>query len=226
MSRAQPSLSRLLQNPLVPVLEDGVPVSRETVSVNQPLRYKGLTAYQTDWALAAVRVAALPVRDAADGAVADGASDPAPAVKAGGVRGQGGPEAPGAPLPVQLSLPMAQLAGDSPESKLFGTFLPLSTLGMPAGDGAPGSSPRGISLLARDLQTVVLYDGKGAFVGVRRPGSNLPITVDGVELRIGAITPSSGMQLKIDPGVPLVYAGFLGEGEQCGRAGHSTTCFC
>ncbi|KAL6774186.1 CCS1 [Auxenochlorella protothecoides x Auxenochlorella symbiontica] len=194
----------------ITVLEEGVPVARQTVSVNQPLRYKGLTAYQTDWALAAVRVSALPLSDAALGPQTGTALSRTPPDEAGVSEGQGKP-VPNTPRqPVQLSLPMAQLAGESPESKLFGTFLPLSTLGLPAEDGAPGSNPRGISLLARDLQTVVLYDGKGAFVGVRRPGSNLPITVEGVELRIGAITPSSGMQLKIDPGVPLVYAGFLG----------------
>ena len=42
---------------------------------------------------------------------------------------------------------------------------------------ADGSKPRGASLFARDFQTVVIYDSQGKFVGVRRPGSGLPIEV-------------------------------------------------
>ena len=46
-------------------------------------------------------------------------------------------------------------------------------------EGAPsdGSKPRGASIFARDFQTVVIYDTQGKFVGVRRPGSGLPIQV-------------------------------------------------
>ncbi len=40
-----------------------------------------------------------------------------------------------------------------------------------------GSKPRGASVFARDFQTVVIYDSQGKFVGVRRPGSGLPIQV-------------------------------------------------
>lgn len=42
---------------------------------------------------------------------------------------------------------------------------------------ADGTKPKGVSLFARDFQTVVIYDSKGDFVGVRRPGSGLPIEV-------------------------------------------------
>lgn len=42
---------------------------------------------------------------------------------------------------------------------------------------ADGSKPRGATVFARDFQTVVIYDGQGKFVGVRRPGSALPIQV-------------------------------------------------
>ncbi len=42
---------------------------------------------------------------------------------------------------------------------------------------ADGSKPRGASIFARDFQTVVIYDAQGKFVGVRRPGSGLPIQV-------------------------------------------------
>ena len=39
-----------------------------------------------------------------------------------------------------------------------------------------------LSVLARDPQSVVFYDSKGQFVGVRRPGSGNPIEVEGIRL--------------------------------------------
>lgn len=62
-------------------------------------------------------------------------------------------------------------------------------------------------VLARDFQTVVLYDSKGEFVGVRRPGSGAAIDVDGMKILINSITGSTGLEFKSDPGVPVVYAG-------------------
>ncbi|CAN1255503.1 Cytochrome c biogenesis protein CCS1, chloroplastic [Linum perenne] len=64
------------------------------------------------------------------------------------------------------------------------------------------------SMLARDLQSIVLYDQEGKFVGVRRPNSKLPIEVDGVKIVVEDAIGSSGLELKTDPGVPVVYAGF------------------
>ena len=48
---------------------------------------------------------------------------------------------------------------------------------------------------------------QGQFVGVRRPGSGKPIQVGDFSLLIDELHGSSGLQLKMDPGVPLVYAG-------------------
>ncbi|KAF2290013.1 hypothetical protein GH714_040162 [Hevea brasiliensis] len=64
------------------------------------------------------------------------------------------------------------------------------------------------SMLARDLQSIVLYDQEGKFVGVRRPNSKLPIDIDGTRIVIEDAIGSTGLQLKTDPGVPVVYAGF------------------
>lgn len=55
--------------------------------------------------------------------------------------------------------------------KLWATFLPAEA------PSSPDAKPRGVSLLMRDLQSVVIYDADGAFVGVRRPGSGKPIQV-------------------------------------------------
>jgi cytochrome c biogenesis protein len=65
-------------------------------------------------------------------------------------------------------------------------------------------------VIVRDMDTVTLYDSKGAFAGVRRPGSGKPITVDGVALVVDRIVGSTGLEIKSDPGVPWVYAGFGG----------------
>ena len=45
---------------------------------------------------------------------------------------------------------------------------------------------------------------------MRRPGSGKPLTVEGVDIVVDDIVGSSGVELKADPGVPVVYAGFAG----------------
>jgi cytochrome c biogenesis protein len=58
---------------------------------------------------------------------------------------------------------------------------------------------------------VTLYDARGEFAGVRRLGSGNPITVEGVTITAEQVVAATGLELKADPGVPLVYAGFGGE---------------
>ncbi|KAM0937378.1 putative ResB-like domain-containing protein [Dioscorea sansibarensis] len=140
---------------------DGKELMRKTISVNDPLRYKGITIYQTDWGFSALQVS----KD-----------------------GEGPYNLPVAPL---------QINGDK---KLYGTFLPVGNTDSP--------NVKGISMLARDLQSIVLYDQEGKFVGVRRPSSKLPIDIDGMRIVIEDAIGSTGLDLKTDPGVPVVYAGF------------------
>lgn len=52
-------------------------------------------------------------------------------------------------------------------------------------------------MLARDLQSVILYDKEGKFAGVRRPNSNLPIEIDGIKIVIADAIGSSGLDLKV-----------------------------
>lgn len=52
-------------------------------------------------------------------------------------------------------------------------------------------------MLARDLQSIVLYDQDGKFVGVRRPNSNLPIEIGGTKVVIVDAIGSSGLDLKV-----------------------------
>nr|AKF43162.1 cytochrome c biogenesis protein [Erodium chrysanthum] len=143
---------------------DGKEVLRKTISVNDPLRYGGITIYQTDWSISALQI----LKD-----------------------GEG-----------PFNLAMAPLKLNGGDTKLFGTILPID-------DPDPDSTQvKGISMLARDLQSVVLYDQQGKFVGVRRPNSKLPIEIDGKKIEVLDAIGSSGLDLKTDPGVPIVYAGF------------------
>ncbi|KAE9620404.1 putative cytochrome c biogenesis protein Ccs1/CcsB [Lupinus albus] len=140
---------------------DGKEVMRKTISVNDPLRYGGITIYQTDWSISALQI----------------------------LKNNEGP--------YNLAMAPLQINGDK---KLYGTFMPVGDVN--------SSDVKGISMLARDLQSIVIYDAEGKFAGVRRPNSKLPININGTEIVIVDAIGSSGLDLKTDPGVPIVYAGF------------------
>ncbi|CAI9769907.1 unnamed protein product [Fraxinus pennsylvanica] len=99
--------------------------------------------------------------------------------------------------PFNLAVAPLKINGDK---KLYGKFLPVGNADSP--------DVRGISMLARDLQSIVLYDQEGKFAGVRRPNSKLPIDIDGFKIVVIDAIGSTGLDLKTDPGVPIVYAGF------------------
>jgi cytochrome c biogenesis protein len=95
----------------------------------------------------------------------------------------------------QLELPMAQLDTGG-RGRIWGTWIPTK----------PDLS-EGVSVLARDLQgTVLIYDNQGELVSTVREGQSAQ--VNGVNLAIDQVVGSSGLQIKADPGIPLVYAGF------------------
>lgn len=52
-------------------------------------------------------------------------------------------------------------------------------------------------MLARDLQSIVIYDQEGKFAGVRRPNSKLPIDVDGTKIVIVDAIGSTGLDMKV-----------------------------
>jgi cytochrome c biogenesis protein len=137
--------------------QQGQEVKRETIHVNQPLRYHGVTLYQADWAIAAVRF-----------------------------------RINNSPI---LQLPMSQLDTGG-TGRIWGTWIPTK----------PDLSA-GVSLLAKDLQGMLLiYDMDGKLVSTVREG--MSTEVNGVTLAIDEILGSTGLQIKADPGIPLVYTGF------------------
>ncbi|KAK7264326.1 hypothetical protein RJT34_31933 [Clitoria ternatea] len=131
---------------------DGKEVMRKTISVNDPLRYDGITIYQTDWGISALQILKDNER------------------------------------PYNLAMALLQINGDK---KPFGTFLPVGDIN--------SLDVKGISMLARDLQSIVLYDMAGKFVGVRLPNSKLPIDINGTEIVIVDTIGSSGLDLKAPP---------------------------
>lgn len=168
------------------------PEPATTISVNAPLRGRGLTVYQGEWKVAAVRVQARPVTPPLN---EETGVQPAPAAWR------------------EIALPMAPLrsGGGAAGGERYGAFVPLDDDDVGASAAARrGGALYGASLVARDLQQVAIYGPDGNFVGVRRPGSNKPIVVGGTEIIVNELRGAAGLDLKVDPGVPYVYAGFAG----------------
>lgn len=132
-------------------------VDKQIIYVNKPLRYKGVTFYQTDWGIAAVQI-----------------------------------QLNNSPI---FQIPMAKLDTNNGQ-RIWGTWIPTK----------PDLS-EGVSLLAKDLQgTLLVYDVNGKLVSTMRPG--MVTEINGVNLKVVDILGSTGLQIKADPGIPLVYTGF------------------
>lgn len=93
-----------------------------------------------------------------------------------------------------LQSPMAKL--NAVGGRVWGTWLPLK----------PDLSD-GVSLVAKDLQGLLLvYDMDGKLIATVRKG--MAVEVKGVRLSIVDLIGSTGLQIKADPGIPMVYLGF------------------
>jgi cytochrome c biogenesis protein len=148
---------RLLQPSEGKAGDDGTLLKTAAISVNHPLRFRGMTLYQADWALAAigVRLGRSPVLE----------------------------------LPLQ-SFP--QLG-----EQIWGLVLPTR----------PDGSQPVLLLLSSEAGPVDVFGADGRSLGQLSIGGD-PLEVDGLPIRVASVLPASGILLKRDPGVPLVYGGF------------------
>lgn len=127
------------------------------ISVNHPLRYRGMTLYQADWTLAAIQIqlGRSPVLE----------------------------------LPLQ---PFPQLG-----EQVWGLLLPTR----------PDGSQPVLLTLSSEEGPVEVFGGDGSSLARLQPGGE-PQEVQGLPIRVAGVLPASGILLKRDPGVPLVYSGF------------------
>jgi cytochrome c biogenesis protein len=136
----------------------GAQVAKQAeISVNHPLRYRGMTLYQADWALAAIdlQLGRSPV--------------------------------------LQLPLQSFPQLGE----QVWGLVLPTRP---------DGSDPVLLSL-SSEQGPIEVFGSDGSSLGRIVPGGE-PLEVKGLPIRVQSVLPASGILLKRDPGVPLVYSGF------------------
>jgi len=136
---------------------ENAPTTTAAISVNHPLRYRGMTLYQADWSLATIslQLGRSPVLE----------------------------------LPLQ-SFPQL---GD----QLWGLVLPTRP---------DGSEPVLLSLTS-EQGPVQVFGPDGEALAQLVPGGEAQ-EVKGLPIRVASVLPASGILLKRDPGVPLVYSGF------------------
>ena len=129
----------------------------QEISVNHPLRHRGMTVYQADWSLAAITVQI------------------------------------GRSPELQLPLQSYPELGE----QVWGLVLPTRP---------DGTEPVFLSL-DNEVGPVTVFNSDGTVQTSLRPGGPAE-EINGVPLRVAGVLPASGLLLKRDPGVPLVYLGF------------------
>ena len=141
---------------IVNVIEPNGNNQSKEISVNYPLRYKGLTLYQADWSLAAITIQI----------------DNSPKLQ----------------IPIE---PISELG-----EQVWGTVIPTNK------DG----KNQILLTVDSELGPVNIYDNDGTLL--TKLSINKEEKVKGALINIINIIPSSGLLLKHDPGVPLVYLSF------------------
>ncbi|MGB3405617.1 MAG: cytochrome c biogenesis protein [Microcoleaceae cyanobacterium] len=93
-------------------------------------------------------------------------------------------------------LPMAQLDTNG-QGRIWGTWVPTKP-----------DLTEGVSVLVKDLQgTVFIYKETGELIATAREGNSTTIN-ETITLHIDQLVGSTGLQIKSDPGIPIVYLGF------------------
>ncbi|NJK63388.1 MAG: cytochrome c biogenesis protein [Synechococcaceae cyanobacterium SM2_3_1] len=95
-----------------------------------------------------------------------------------------------------LQIPVRKLQSET-GAQLWGAFIPTRP-----------DFTAGVTLILPDLQgTTLLYDEAGELIGPLRRGMSQALS-DRLTLYLDEVIGSTGLQIKSDPGIPLVYAGF------------------
>ena len=129
---------------------------RKTIFVNEPLRYSGVTFYQTDWSIVSLEFT-LNKRES-------------------------------------VEIPLREISGESSSRFWIGSL-------------EYGTKNKVLVVLQDLTGKYLLYDSEKRLLGQSEIGHK--IFFNGNELRLNKILPSTGLQIKSDPGIPLVYIGFF-----------------
>jgi cytochrome c biogenesis protein len=134
--------------------KNGKEVKRETIYVNHPLRYAGLTFYQTDWAIVGLRAKFNNTQ------------------------------------PYQIPILKST-------KNIWLSWLPREL----------SEQPNGYTLLNTTLRgTSAIYDQRGTLLGEGEINEPLPNNPD---IQLCDYITATGIQIKSDPGIPVIYVGFL-----------------
>jgi cytochrome c biogenesis protein len=135
----------------------GNEIKRQTISVNHPLKYKGITYYQTDWNLSSIRIIDENLNK----------------------------------IQYPLSFPLTD------KSKIWLSWVTLND-----------NYTNGFTILVNNLEGyIALYDKTGVFLRNIELNENLSLNI-GKHLIINDLINSTGLQIKTDPGIPIIYTGF------------------
>ncbi len=141
---------------MIKVIEPNGKNEEKEISVNYPLRVKGLTLYQADWSLAALTIQI----------------DNSPKLQ----------------IPIQSIPELGE--------QVWGTTIPTNK---------DGTDPVLLTVNS-ELGPVTIYDNNGT--QIMKLSTNKEAKVKDSLIKIINIIPSSGLLLKRDPGVPIVYTSF------------------
>jgi cytochrome c biogenesis protein len=141
----------------IDILDNDLQIKKEkTIFVNEPLRYSGVTFYQTDWSIVSLKFT-LNGRE-------------------------------------NLEVILREISGESNSRFWIGSL--------------EYEAENKVLVVLQDLTgKYLLYDSEKKLLGQSEIGHK--IFFSGNELRLNKILPSTGLQIKSDPGIPLVYIGFF-----------------
>lgn len=141
----------------IDILDNDLEVKKEkTIFVNEPLRYSGITFYQTDWSIVTINFSLNRTQT--------------------------------------IEIPLKEITAETNSRFWIGS--------LEYGD------QNKLFIVLQDLTgKYLLYNSEKTLLGQSEIGHK--IFFNGNEFRLSKIVPSTGLQIKSDPGIPLVYIGFF-----------------